>query len=558
MSRLPGIFDEGRATGVALVAALAVAQAAAAGVAAFATRDVFLAFKTTSAATPLDSLALIVAAGAAIALLRVAERTIAEGVGQSYAASLRKTLFRHLTRMPAADLSRRRVGGLAIRFVGDLAAVKAWVSQGVARLISASIVLPGALAALAFLNPMLAGAVAAPLLLALAVMAGLAPGLGPLHRRLRSRRARLAADVSERIPVAPELRLLGRSARELDRLDKGARSLRRAAVARARASAMLRAVPEIGATLAGSALLLTAFMTGATSAEAAGALAVLAILTLPLRDLANVWDRRRAWEVARDKCRQILDAPLLEDRPATEPSNVGGPARLTFDRVSAGALQGVSTNAEAGDTIAVVGPNGAGKSTLLALAAGLAQAEDGLVTLDGLDIRSFTPAQRCESVAYIGPRSPILKGSLRRALTLGVEPRPDDETIEATARAYGLGAVLARLGGLDGRLAEAGRNLSSGEARRLHLVRAALAKPRLLLLDEPDDALDLEGRACVERLLAGNRATTLLVTHDPALARRADRLWYIEAGRLRAAGAPAALIEDGGPAADFLRPRRAA
>ncbi|NJN46857.1 MAG: ABC transporter ATP-binding protein [Candidatus Competibacteraceae bacterium] len=188
MNRFPDLLDQGRVKGVALVAATAVGQAIAAGVAAFATRDVFAAFASSDAALPLGSLALIITAGVAIATLRVVERTLGEGVGQDYAASLRKALFIHLSRMPAREVSRHRSGALALRFVGDLTAVRSWVSTGVTRLISASIVLPGALAALVLLNPQLALAAAGPLLLSIGLMALLAPRLRPLHRRLRRQR----------------------------------------------------------------------------------------------------------------------------------------------------------------------------------------------------------------------------------------------------------------------------------------------------------------------------------------------------------------------------------
>ena len=558
MSQLPRIFGEGRAKGIALVAVLAVGQAAAAGLAAFAMRDVFASFAAGAEVLPIASLAVIVAAGALIAALRVAERSIGEGVGQAYAASLRKALFRHLTRMPAREVARRRSGALAIRFVGDLAAVRTWVSLGVARLISGAIVLPGAIVALVLLDPVLAAAASIPLVLSLAVMAILAPRLKPLHRRLRSRRARLAADMTERIPVAPELRLLGRDRMEIGRLDQRAGSLRAAAVARARASATLRAVPEVGATAAAVALLGAAFVTGAAAAEAAGALAALSIVALPLRDLAGIWDRRRAWEVARDKCLGVLDAPLLKPLPKTESRDGEGPARVAFEDVGAGALRDVCIAADPGEKIVIIGPNGAGKSTLLSLAAGLEHAVEGQVAIDGLDIRRLSNGERRRTISYVGTRSPILQGSLRRSLTLGIDPRPDDETIEATVRRYGLGEAMERLGGLDGRLSEGGRNLSSGEARRVHLVRAALADSGLLLLDEPDDALDVAGRASIERLLKETSATTLIVTHDLSLARRADVLWYVENGRLRAAGRPEVLIGGSGPVAQFFRPRHVA
>ena len=558
MTRLPDIFSEGRTKGVALVAALAVGQAAAAGVAAFATRDVFAAFATQGAQPPIAALATIAAIGVLIAALRVAERAVGEGIGQSYAAALRRAMFGHLSRMPAPDVSRRRTGALAIRFVGDLAAVRSWVSLGLARIISAAIVIPGALIALTLLNPMLAAVAAAPLILAVTAMAAQAPRLGPLHRRLRSRRARLAADMTERIPVAPELRLLGRAEQEIARLNRRSRSLRAAAVARIRATATLQAMPEIGATIAGAGILGTAFATGAAAAEAAGALATLAILTLPLRDLATVWDRRRAWEVARDKCKSVLDAPVLQAVPPHAECTTEGPVRLDFVHARARVLQDVNATAWHGSKIAIVGGNGAGKSTLLSLAAGLEHATDGRVAIDGLDIRALPQDIRSRTITYVGPRSPILRGSLRRALTLGITPRPDDEMVEAAIRDFGLTDVTGRLGGLDGRVAEGGRNLSSGEARRVHLARTALAGPHLLLLDEPDDALDQQGRACLERLLLETSATTLIVTHDPSLARRADLIWYVDEGVLRAVGTPEDLIRRNDQVARFFRPRSAA
>ena len=563
MTGLPKIFGEGRARGVATIAALAVSQAAAAGVAAFAMRDVFTSFASPGAAIPIAALAAIAGAGVMIATLRVAERSIAERVGQEYAASLRKCLFRHLTRVSAQEISKRRNGSLAIRFVGDLAAVRSWVSLGIARMISAGIVLPGAILALILLDPLLAAATAAPLILSLAVMATLAPRLAPLHRRLRNKRARLAADMIERIPVAPELRLLGREGREIERLNRRARSLRVAAVERTRASAGLRAVPEIGATTAGIALLCAAFSTGAAGAEAAGALAALSIIALPLRDLATVWDRYRAWEVARDKCQVLLSVPVLvtsseiEER-SKDKCRKRGPVRLDFDHVTAGALRDIRATARPGEKIAIIGGNGAGKSTLLSLAAGLENAATGVVAIDSMDIRTLPQDEKRETIGYLGAHSPILAGSLRRALTLGMEPRPNDEMVESAASRHGLGSVLERLGRLDGRVAEGGRNLSSGEARRVHLVRAILAKPDLLLLDEPDDALDVEGRDRLRRLITESPATTLIVTHDLSLARLADVVWYVEAGRLRATGTPAELLNGAGRAARFCCPRQAA
>lgn len=559
MSRLPPIAGEGRGRRIALVAVLALGQAAAAGTAAFATRDVFAAFRDNLTSLPTRALVLVAVAGLAIAMLRVAERVVAERVGQDYAASLRVKLFVHLTQMSARDVSDRRSGGLAMRFVGDLAAVRGWVSLGIARLISSSIVLPVAGAVLFLLNPNLGLAAAIPIGLGLVVMALTGPRLGPAHRRLRARRARLAADMTERIPHAPELRLLGRTKTEKTHLLRRTEKLINSALDRARGAALLRAVPDAVSGVAAASVFLVALLNGAPAAEAAGAMAAVGLMIQPIRDLAGVWDRHRAWVAARDKCKAILAAPKLDrSRVRTQEPLRDSPQSIRFSGVSAGVLDDIDIEAAPGQKIAIVGGNGAGKSMLLNLAAGLEQPQQGEVTLGGRAPSSLSASDRRRFIALVGVRSPILAGSLRRALTMGTSARPDDGAILAQAEAFGLEKVIVRLGGLDGKVVEGGRNLSAGEARRVLLARAALAAPRLMLLDEPDDALDADGPELVEQLVRQSEATTLTVTHNLAIARRMDMLWFVESGRIVEAGAPAELLAGRGPTARFFTPRRAA
>lgn len=132
----------------------------------------------------------------------------------------------------------------------------------------------------------------------------------------------------------------------------------------------------------------------------------------------------------------------------------------------------------------------------------------------------------------LGSDSPVLAGSVRKALTLGVRPRPSDTVIKRVARRYGLKPLIERLGGLDGSVAEGGRNLSGGERRRILIARAALSDPDLLLLDEPDDALDETGRRLIRRFVRESRATLLYVTHDPKQLETLDECRLLEDGLL--------------------------
>lgn len=549
MTAMPAIATGSRRRGLAVIALLSLGQAVSAGAAAFATRHAFAAFRVPEDGLPNGALAVIALSGLATAGLRVAERVVAERVGQDYAGELRLKLFSHLSRLPARVLAERRSGGLALRFVGDLSAVRGWVSLGIARLGSAIIVLPSATVAIAMINPALGVAAGLPVALGLGVMAVLGWRFGAAHRRLRSRRAVLAADIGERIPYAPELRLMGRMPRERRALDRRTLRMMRAAVSRARSAASLRAVPDAVAGVAGAGVLGVAMTGIAGPAETAGALAALALMIQPMRELAGVWDRHRAWLAARAKILDLFALPVLPRRrlraaarASVGREEVGQPLPVEYENVSAPPLTRFEASAAPGQRIAILGPNGAGKSALLALAAGLEVPDSGKVRIAGRRLRAFGDAERAAAFCLVSARSPVLSGSLRRALTMGNARRPDDEETVKAARAFGLGALLDRLGGLDGHVAEGGRNLSAGEARRLLLARAALSDAGVLLLDEPETALDGDGSALVARLLAGTRATVLLVTHDLRIARTMDEAWLIEGGKLTACGPPSAVI----------------
>ncbi|WP_227270142.1 ATP-binding cassette domain-containing protein [Roseobacter weihaiensis] len=545
MSTLPKIMSEGRGRHISLLIGLALGQAIATGIAAFATRDVFAAFRDTSDILPLRALGLVASAGLLIGALRFYERVVAEKVGQHYAASLRIRLFKHMTQVSARDIASRRNGSLALRFVGDLSAVRGWVSLGLARLISALIVLPVATAVLFYMNPVIGLAASLPIAVGLLAMALLGPRLGPVHKRLRSRRARLAADMSERIPHAPELRLLGRIQIETRRIRARTDKLVDAALERARGAAILRAIPDAVSGIAAASVFWVALQGGLPAAEAAGCLAAVGLMIQPMRDLAGVWDRHRAWQNARRKCAELLMMPKLERARMAERPLPKTPPALTFDNVAAGALADINATALPGRKIGIIGGNGAGKSTLLSLAAGLEFPQSGSVLLGDIPPTALTARERREMIALIGTRSPILKGSLRRALTMGVQHRPDDDDILQEANTFGLGKVIDRLGGLDGTVSEGGRNLSAGEIRRILLTRAALSKPQVMLLDEPDDALDRKGPELVRTLIERSDATTLLITHNVDIAMMMDELWLVEDGRIVETGTPDHLLVGG-------------
>ncbi|MEM9785466.1 MAG: ABC transporter ATP-binding protein [Pseudomonadota bacterium] len=509
MKRRPAILGQRRWAGLMILVGLAFGQAVTMIVTAFATRDVFMYLRDGAAGLPYHALIGIGLAGVALFALRAIEGRVAERTGQSYAADIRQALFKQITRMPASAIAQRRSGALALRYVGDLAAFKGWVSRGLARLISASITIPAALLVLYILEPRLFLAAIGPIL---AVMVGifcLGRPLGTAHSTLRTRRARLAAAMAERLPQGIALRRSGRIKTELRLLSEKSDGIIAAAVQRASLAATVRALPDAGSGVASALCLFVCMHLQLGVADAVAALTALALVVWPLRHLADVTDRRRAYVVASGKLDKLLSAPRLPALGHQEPKDDERPIDVT--EVCLPGMQPFNIRLQGSEIKRLVGPEGSGKSTLLLMLAGFETPPDA----QDFKVLGVHPAAiPTGRLLYLGRHAPQLKGSLRREATLGTGRNPDDEAITAAIDRAGLNNLAGRLGGPGGQIAEGRRNLTATEQSRLLLLRGLLAKPDLALIDA--DEIGLEGEMLQVLLdhLGQVGAAALIVTSD--------------------------------------------
>jgi ABC-type transport system involved in cytochrome bd biosynthesis fused ATPase/permease subunit len=271
------------------------------------------------------------------------------------------------------------------------------------------------------------------------------------------------------------------------------------AVARATRVGLVRLVPQAGAAVGAAAVLWTSGAGGIAPATAAAGLSVLAILVLPMREFATAWDAYCGWTAARDRALVLLALPSRRREVVPR----GHPVLLVLDALILGAAQ-ISVAVRPGGVLAIEGPPGSGKSQLAGIIAGLDRAEGGRVLYDGDE----APLPR---IAALTDRPAILQGSLRRALTLGIAPRPPATEVRRVARAFGLSALVNHGGLTDFRVGEAGRTLSPGQALRVELARIVLARPDLVVLDSPALAAEPDAPALVARLRAETDATLVVV-----------------------------------------------
>lgn len=493
MSGLPALATRDRVMDAVLVVACGLGQAGAAAIAAFAMRDAFAALHAGSA-VPVRAMIELGGAGlGAAACLYLAHRR-SEALGQSFANSLRRRLYRHIASLPKSRHDTRRVGALSLRFVGDLSAARLWFGNGLPDVLTAMVVLPSAVAILFALDPRLAPAALGSLLAAAGIATALAWHLQARHRALRSRRARLAIAMIERIAMSPDLDAIGRTGRELRGLDARGAALRADAVARRSRMAALQAVLQAGTAVAGLAILWQAGRTDAEPGAVAASLAILALVALPLQALASAWDRFCAWRVARAKALSLFAEPALdrgqpftrgavsiEVRVATE----GHPKVWTFQKGEASRL-----DPDTGRQIARV-------------LAGLDSHAGMSVTFDGTAQRPRT--------CFLADDHVGLEGSLRRSATLLNRKRPSDRKVRQTLEVYGLGRLLETEQDLDFRVAENGRNLTVDETVRLDFARAELGKVGLLVIDSVRWRASAEGPDLMKLFRSRCEATVLVV-----------------------------------------------
>ncbi len=236
---------------------------------------------------------------------------------------------------------------------------------------------------------------------------------------------------------------------------------------------------------------------------------------------------------------------VLTKSPATTPENnkkVPHPApngEIRFESVTVEyerttALRDVSLTIRPGERIAIIGPSGAGKSTLLGLILGFVTPSSGRVTIDGADLAEADLDHWRRQLAWVPQRAHLFAASLADNIRLG-SPDAPPEAVDTAVRAAALDEVVRLLpDGLETRLGEHGRGLSSGQRQRVALARAFLRDAPIVLLDEPTARLDGAAETAVldatRRLVAGR--TALLVAHRPALLAEADRVLRVADGRV--------------------------
>ncbi|MDZ8201082.1 ABC transporter ATP-binding protein [Microbacterium sp. SSW1-59] len=480
-------------------------------------------------------------------------------------ADLRNALAQRLQSLSIGYHSRVSSSIVQTKVVRDVENVELMLQQVTHPLLSATMVMIGALAMTAVAVPQFLPVYALAVPIAIGIRYGLRKRSRTRNELFRREVEVLSARVGEMASLIPVTRAHGLERTAVTRVATGADGVRRAGLNLDILNGHVASISWVAMQLLGVGCLVLAAvfaLTGIlpiTPGEVVLLSTYFTLLTQGLTQLLMLIPvGARGLESVRSiaEVTQEPDLELNEGKRAVE--SVQGDITLSavshrYPGADEDSLHDIDLQIPSGQTVAFVGSSGSGKSTMLNLVLGFLRPTGGRILLDGVDMQELDLRTARRFVSVVPQESVLFEGSIRENIAYGLEDVSDERIHQALADANALEFVNAQPQGLDTLVGERGARLSGGQRQRLAIARALIRDPRILLLDEATSALDPESEQLVkealQRLMAGR--TTLVVAHRLSTIRRADRIVVLEHGRIVEQGSHRDLLDLEGRYADL-------
>ncbi|WP_194420252.1 ABC transporter ATP-binding protein [Microbacterium abyssi] len=476
---------------------------------------------------------------------------------------MRTQLYARLQTLPVAFHDRWQSGQLLSRMMQDISLIRRWLAFGLILLVvNLLTIIIGSV--LLFRWHWLLGTIFIVTAIPLWITGyRFEKRYGRLARQSQDQAGDLATSVEESVHGIRVLKAFGRGKHALTRFSTQAESLRTTELSKARAVGTiwfwLDLMPQIAFGLSLMSGIWLIWQGAIDEAQLFAFFAMATVLRWPIESIGFLFSFMLDARTATDRVFDIFS----ETNTITDPENpvqIAEPrGELAFEGAhfryqDAGAaerdlLDGIDLVLRPGETMALVGLTGSGKTTLTTLPARLYDVTGGRVTLDGVDVRDLSLVELRQHIAMAFEDATLFSASVRENVLLGraeldIHSEEGERVLREALDVAQAGFVDALPEGVETVIGEEGLSLSGGQRQRLALARAVAAKPRVLVLDDPLSALDVDTEALVEEALRHVLAdtTAMIVAHRPSTVALADRVALLEKGRITAVGTHSELL----------------
>jgi len=522
-------------------------------------------------------LGLILASGVAT----VFQHYYLQKVGESIVNDARRKLSRHLLRLQIKEYDERKTGDLISRVASDTARLRTGFLQVFLAGTTGIPLILGAGVIMLVIDPVLLGTAVTFIILLSILIAVISRVVQGTSLAAQHELGELTSRVERDMTAIRTIRAANATASESASLDEQVETTWQACLKVAKVQSVVMPIATAGLQVSAIVVILTGAYRMSTGALSMAGLiqfaSLLFILMSPLSQMMAAVSELHSSLASLERVNEIFDlpqedevdvvnllpqatlnlsAPALRRRRSRAPAIEFEDVYFTYGAREFGTgleddpdslvLHGLNLTVPEGRRVAIVGPSGAGKSTVLQLVERFYDVDGGAIRVFGKDIRDYSREDLRRHLGYVEQDSPVLSGTLRQNLTLGIPDVDDSSCLQALAMVK-LDYLASRSPkGLDAVVGESGAALSGGERQRLAIARSLLSGRKILLFDEATANLDSHNERQIGDVLTNLRGnhTVLVVAHRLSTIMDADLIHVLEHGRLVASGQHHQLVEE--------------
>ncbi|PSL40284.1 ATP-binding cassette subfamily B protein AbcA/BmrA [Planomicrobium soli] len=477
-------------------------------------------------------------------------------VGQKVVAGLRERMWEKLIRLRVPYFDQQSSGETVSRIVNDTGIVRNLITDHFPQFINGIVSIIGAVTILLVLDWKMTLIMLLAVPVTVAVMIPLGRRMAKISRNLQDETAVFTGHVQQTLS---EIRLMKASTAEKVEEAKGlkgigklfALGLKEAKIYALIAPLMYTVVMIVIVVIIGYGGIRVAEGTMSTGSLVAFLLYLFQII-MPITTFALFFTELQKAKGATERIIHILDLSQEEEEQGLEFDIAHKTLQIAHVHfayeLEEPILQDVSFKAEPGEMIAFAGPSGSGKTTIFSLIERFYEPQMGEITIGGIPIKNLSLTSWRSQIGYVSQESAMMGGTIRENLVYGLSASldiSDDKLWEVASMAYAEGFIRDFPDGLDTAVGERGIKLSGGQRQRIAIARAFLRDPKILMMDEATASLDSQSEGIVQqalsRLMEGR--TTLVIAHRLSTIVEADKIVFIEKGRVTGIGTHSKLVE---------------